>query len=192
MSHFVKANRFMHLTRCVKTLVLLLLVGLGSSALAHATLVLGTLQSVPGVPQPDEPISLVLELADPTGVPVEDAWVLAEFRPEGAPEGEPLGVRFEESAPGRYGAEITLPAAGDWQLLLRDQTFRQEEARATLSFPVGTAAVGDALSFVFPPTATGPRGLATWLVWVIVLPIVAGIVVTVVVLRGSREEVETA
>ena len=82
-----------------------LLVGLGSSVLAHATIVFGTLESVPSTLQAGEPFSLVMALNDPTGVPVEDAWVLAEFRPEGASEGsEPVSVRFEETEPGTYEA----------------------------------------------------------------------------------------
>lgn len=176
-----------------KVVTLLLFAWLGSSVLAHATLVLGAFQSDPVVPQAGEPFTLMLALEDPTEVPVEDAWVLAEFRPEGASEGsEPISVRFEETVPGRYETEVTLPNDGDWQLLLRDQTFRQEEARAELAFPVGREVDSESLFFVFPPTATGSQGLATWLIWVIILPIAAGIIVTVVVLRQARkEEAET-
>ena len=86
---------------------------------------------------------------------------------------------------------LTLPDTGDWQLLLRDQTFRQEEAKAELSFPVGTGDGGAVLDFVFPPTDTG-QSVATWLVWVVALPVVAGIIVTVVVLRRGEQEGEVA
>ena len=170
--------------------MLLLFAWFGSSALAHATIVLGSLTSEPGVPQPDTPLTLVIELTDPAQLPVEDAWVLAEFRPESASaRSEPLSTRFEESAPGRYKASVTLPEAGDWQLRLRDQTFRQEEATADLSFTVGENASGATLSFLFPPTATGSRTLTTWLLWLIVLPIAAGVLITIVVLRRPADEV---
>lgn len=177
-------------TCCLRCVAILFAVGCGSSACAHATLLLGTLSSVPAVPQPGEPFKLILRLEDPTAVPVEDAWVLAEFRAGAASEqGDPVSVRFEETQPGHYETEVTLPRAGDWQLLLRDQTFRQEEARAELSFPVGAGASGEALPFIFPPTATG-QGLTTWLVWIVVLPVVAGVVVTVAVLRQPANEAE--
>ena len=164
-------------------------------AFAHATLVMGTLTSNPPMPQPGEPLALTLELVDPAQVPVEDALVIAEFRPQGAVEvAEPVSARFEASSlKGVYETEVTLPEAGDWQLVLRDQTFRQEEARATLSFPVGIGGAQEPLSFIFPPTATGPRNLSIWLLWVLVLPLVAGVVVTVVVLRSgnaSQQKVE--
>ena len=43
----------------------------------------------------------------------------------------------------------------------------------------------EGLSFVFPPTATGPQGLRTWLLWLVGLPLLAGLAVTVLVLtRG--------
>ena len=189
-----RACSYRKLTFYLRVVAFLFLIGLGSSALAHATIVFGTLQSEPAVPQPGEPVNLTLQLQDPTEVPVEDAWVLAEFRPEGAPEeSEPVSVRFEEAAPGRYEAEVALPKTGTWQLLLRDQTFRQEEAQAELDFPVGTEGGGDVLSFIFPPTATGQQGVATWLVWLVALPVVAGVVVTVLVLRRSPgEEAEAA
>ena len=177
-----------HLGIALKLLVLLS-VGVSSIALAHATVVFGTLQT-DTVPLPGEPIRLSMILEDPTEVPVEDAWVLAELRPQGAQEAEPVSARFEESDPGVYWAEFTLPEAGEWQLLLRDQTFRQEEAEADLTFPVGTGD-GEEIVFLFPPTATGQSNLMTWLVWLIALPLAAGLIVTVVVLRrGNSEDAE--
>jgi hypothetical protein len=157
---------------------------------AHATLVLGTLASDPATPRPDEPFMLSLELVDPTQVPVEDAWVLSEFRPQGAPEGtEPIEVRFEESqTAGLYQAQVTLPERGNYALLLRDQTYRQEEAQATLTFPVGRTSA-EPLRFVFPPTATGPQGLTTWLLWLIGLPLLAALIVTVLVLSRPQRNV---
>ena len=164
---------------------------LGAVASAHATLVLGTLQSEPGVPQAGESFSLTLELADPMEVPVEDAWVLAEFRSEGAPEdAAPITTRFEETeVAGVYRTQVTLPQEGTYTLLLRDQTFRQEEARATLTFEVGRGTALEEDSFVFPPTATGSN-LTTWLLWLIGLPLAAALVVTVIVLTGGGAQAE--
>lgn len=161
-----------------------------SAASAHATLVLGALRSDPAAPRPGAAFSLTLDLVDPTQVPVEDAWVLAEFRPQGAPAGtEPVATRFEETeTAGVYRAQISLPKRGAYTLLLRDQTYRQEEAQAELSFRVGRPTPPEGLSFVFPPTATGPQGLRTWLLWLVGLPLLAGVGVTVLVLtRGPGD-----
>lgn len=161
---------------------------LTGAALAHATLVFGTLTSTPATPRPGEPFTVRLELADPAGTPVEDAVVLAEFRQQ--PDDEPVRAPFIESeTPGRYETTLTLPEPGGYHLLLRDQTFRQEEARAELEvalgdgplFPEGKDAV------VFPPTATGPADLGTWLIWLIAVPLAAGVVVTVLVLRRPSQ-----
>ena len=162
-------------------------------ALAHATIVFGSVTSEPVPPLPNTPIQLTLELVDPTQVPVEDAWVLAEFREEGAPKTtQPVTTRFEESdTRGIYRAEVTLPEAGVWQLLLRDQTFRQEEAQASLTFLVGQENDPDDLSFIFPPTATGPANLTTWLIWLVVVPLIAAGVVTAIVLTRPPNNAET-
>ena len=166
---------------------------LGAAAFAHATLVLGTLRSDPAVPRPGEPFSLTLELVDPTRVPVEDASVLAEFRQQGAPEGSrPVSTRFEESGTaGVYRAQVTLQERGVYTLLLRDQTYRQEEAQAELTLNVGQRTDPEGLSFIFPPTATGPQSLTTWLVWLIGLPLVAAVVVTVLVLTRGHDSGST-
>lgn len=165
----------------------------GAAAFAHATLVLGTLSSDPAAPRPGEPFAITVELVDPTQVPVEDAWVLAEFRQQGAPaESEPVTARLEEgNTPGVYQAQVTLPERGAYALLLRDQTFRQEEAQAELTFNVGSGTSPENLSFVFPPTATGPQSLTVWLAWLIGLPLSAAIIVTVLVLRRGEAH-ETA
>ncbi len=160
-----------------------------SAVLAHATLVLGTVSSTPATPQLGEDFTLSLTLEDPIGVAVEDAVVYAEFRPPGAPlESEPArNVRLEEISAGAYSATLSLPNAGEWNLFLRDQTFRQEEATASLVFGVG-AQTASSQSFVFPPTATGPTNIWTWLGWLIGLPVIAAVVVTVLVLTGGKKE----
>ena len=94
---------------------------------------------------------------------------------------------FGEIEPGVYRSSLPLPDGGDYEALMRDRTFRQEEARVTLPLTVGDAPL-EAVRFVFPPTAIGPnRSITTWLIWLIGLPVVAGIVVTVLVLTGGRK-----
>lgn len=164
------------------TVVVLSLSALGS---AHATLVLGTLTTQPAPRQPGTPFRLTLKLLDLTQIPVEDALVIAEFRHPASQE--PVIVRLSELiAPGSYGAELTLPRRGTYRLLLRDQTYRQEEAQAELDFVVGESKV-QPLEFVFPPTATG-NNVWTWIVFLVGIPAAAGVVVTVLVLWRDREE----
>jgi hypothetical protein len=155
-----------------------------SLALAHATIVFGTVTSDPAPPTPDAVTTLRLEMVDPVDAPVEDAVVFVEATPPGG--GEPrVSDRFAEPEPGVYRTELVLDAPGAWTLLFRDQTFRQEEARATLQVTVGAGGTDEPLSFLFPPTATGPQGIGTWLLWLIGLPVAAGAIVTIMVLRGG-------
>lgn len=86
---------------------------------------------------------------------------------------------------------MTLPEEGIYQLVLRDQTFQQEEARATLEFVLGSD-MPSSIAFIFPPTQTGSSNLSTWLIYVIGIPVVAGIVVTILVLRATKPVVEEA
>ncbi len=173
--------------RVLRAAVAAALVALAGAALAHATLVFGTVSTEPAPPRAAEPFDVVLEMRDPVDAPVEDAVVFVEASaPSGVPRVE--SDRFTEVAPGLYRSELTLSEPGAWTLLFRDQTFRQEEAQATVTLQVGADGSDERLSFIFPPTATGPTNLATWLVWLIGLPLVAGAVVTVIVLRGGRDE----
>ena len=168
-----------------------LLMSLIGLALAHATLVLGTVESSPALPAAGEPFTLSLGLEDVTELPVEDAFVLAEFRPqEGEGDSaEPITAEFEEAGTGTYIATATLPEPGPYTLRLRDQTFRQEEAVAELTFHVGEGEANE-LSFVFPPTETGSQNPWLWIL-ALGLPILAAAVVTAVVLLRT-EEPETA
>jgi hypothetical protein len=159
----------------------------GGAALAHATLVFGTVTTEPAPPPAGEPFALRIEMRDPVDAPVEDAIVFVEARPEEG--GEMIASdRFAEPEAGVYRTDLVLPEPGPWTLLFRDQTYRQEEAQATVTLAVGPDAVTEPVSFIFPPTATGPTNLATWLAWLIGLPLVAGAVVTVIVLRSGRPE----
>ena len=177
------------------TLISVFILSFGSLAKAHATIVLGTLSTEPAVLTTAEPFMLKIDMVDPSQVPVEDAWVMAEFRSEGAAKNsEPITIRFEESSEqaGLYLAELSLEQEGAWQLLLRDQTYRQEEATANLTFTLAEGEAFEDMQFIFPPTATGSNLLRRWLIWIIALPILTGVIVTVLVLRQARPEDEDA
>lgn len=165
-----------------------------SPAAAHATLVLGRFSVSPAAPAAGQQLTLELGLEDPTQVPIQDAVVFAELRPTADGSAEPVRGEFTESAtPGVYRATVTLPRAGDYQVLLRDQTYRQEEADATLEAPLQIGDSNAVQNFNFPPTATGAAGWRTWLLWLVGLPIVAAVLVTVLVLtRGESEKPQQA
>lgn len=175
-------------------LVLVLLVG---AAHAHATLVFGTVRVEPDPPPPGTAFTLTLTLEDPALAPVEDAIVFVEARPMPAagealpsPSTEapalPPPLRTErliEVAPAVYRAEFALPDGDAYHLLVRDQTFQWEEANASVVLPLLGSPVGE-LPFILPPTQVAPRNLWTWIVWLVGLPLLAGIVVTLLVLRS--------
>ena len=180
-----------------RALLVLALAALLGHATAHATLVFGELAFAPDPVVPGSPFAISMTLEDPTLTPVEDAIVSLEFRPidEGAApppaDGEvppPLrDVRLVETSPAVYTAEVELPDPGRYQVRVRDRTFQWEEATASLVVVVDERPLG-ALPFVLPPTQVGPRGLTTWLLWLIGVPLVAGAVVTVLVLTSNRSD----
>lgn len=173
--YYVQANRFLHMG------ILFIFISL-NFVYAHAFIVTGDLITIPSPVKASEPFILQLDMHDPNLVPVEDAVVLAEFSKEGQ---QPLQFSFTQIEPGLYNADVTLPAEGTYTLLLRDQTYAAEEAKATLLFTLGSS---DSISFIFPPTRTTSNNLQTWLIWVVGLPVLAGIVVTVLVLRTTKQE----
>jgi len=158
-----------------------------NTAAAHATLVLGQLEVIPARPTAASPFNLQLTLTDPTQVPVQDALILAELRPAGQPNADPIRTDFAETDAGVYRAETELPRAGAYKVVLRDQTYRQEEATTPLETPLRVGAPNEAQGFVFPPTATGAAGWRAWLLWLVGLPVVAALLVTVLVLTRGAE-----
>ena len=173
------------------TLFILILLGLTGThtAAAHATIVLGHFEVAPARPAAGAPVTLRLRLEDPTQIPIQDAVVFAELRPVQNPAAEPVRAEFAETdTAGVYEGTVALPQPGPYRILLRDQTYRQEEANAALSGPLRVGGANPAQDFNFPPTATGSAGWRTWLLWLIGLPIVAALLVTVLVLtRGDGE-----
>jgi hypothetical protein len=168
------------------------------AALAHATLVFGEATVTPDPPVAGAPFELALTLEDPSLTPVEDAIVLVEVRPFGqgaavdrtAANGEPTpplaAEQLTEGDDVVYRTRLVLPAEGSYQVLVRDQTFAWEEATATVVLDLSGEAVGR-LPFILPPTQVGPRSLWTWLLWLIGLPLIAGAVVTVLVLTSAKK-----
>jgi hypothetical protein len=179
----------------LRTALATLIVAWLGVATAHATLVFGELTVIPDPPEPGSPVELVVTLEDPSVTPIEDAVVALEFRrlaevaaetSVGATETAPLrSVNLVETSPAVYTGDVTLPDTGAYQVRVRDNTFAAEEATAAFVLELDDRPVG-ALPFILPPTQVGPQGLATWLLWLIGVPVVAGVVVTVLVLSSPK------
>jgi hypothetical protein len=179
-------------------------------ALAHATLVFGTLNTVPNPPEAESGFLLQLQMMDPVRTPIENAVVYAEFGPpdamaehadldagthallhEGGTDAAADFERFTfaETGPGgNYEVFVQLPADGEYLLMMRDQTYPKEDAVALVEFRAGGSQPLEEKLFVFPPTDIGTATLSTWLIWLIALPLVAAGVVTVLVLAGGKKE----
>lgn len=187
-------------------LALSLLLALAGICAAHATLVIGSLQVTPDPPIAAEPTVVTITLKDPLLVPVEKALVRVQFRhltsdgpamPESVTGSEAVEFLatstelssdyFPEPSPGTYEATITAPASGPYTVSIRDTTFRNEEAIANIELLVGDTPNGT-VAFVLPPTPTAPRSLSTWLIWIVGIPLLAGVLITVLVLRQGQEE----
>jgi hypothetical protein len=183
------------MNRGARAALLVAAMALLGAAAAHATLVFGELTLTPDPATAGAPLSVTVTLEDPSLTPVEDAIVTLEFRTldDGAAPLPTDGtyppalrtVRLVETDPAVYTADLDLPAAGSYQVRVRDNTYQYEEANASVVLAIDGRPLG-ALPFVLPPTQVGPRGLATWLLWLIGVPLVAGAVVTVLVLTSNR------
>ena len=186
------------MTRPLRLASALLACLVAGAALAHATLVFGVVTVAPDPPVPGAPFELTLRLEDPGLTPVEDAVVTVELRAIPA-EGLPVpstealhlppplvSTRLVETGPAVYRASLTLAAPDRYHLLVRDQTYPWEEAHASVVLPLAGETVGE-LPFILPPTQVAPRSLWTWLLWLIGLPLVAGAVVTVLVLTSAKK-----
>ncbi len=189
--------------------LLIILLALIQAAGAHATLVIGNLQFSPDPPLPGAQLEIRLQLEDTLLTPVEKAHVRVELRDvdvgeRGVPasavgseaaeflSSEPVvsSGRFSEApVKGTYLGRITAPAAGAYTLSVRDTTFMDEEAIANVALVVGGAPNG-VIDFVLPPTPVGPKSLSTWLVWLVGLPLLVGVITTLLVLRRAPSEGE--
>ena len=177
-------------TISLATLLMVIFFGLAAQfASAHATLVLGNVTIDPNPPVLNEKVRLTVIMTDPILVPIEDAILKAELT--SSVSNDTIAIElFENEVPGIYLGALTFTSPGVYSLLLRDQTFRQEEASATLELTIGTGEPIEPITFVFPPTATSSRTISTWLIWLVGIPTIVALIVTAVVVFTNRRPEE--
>jgi len=178
-----------------------------SLAQAHGSLVLGAVSLSPDPPVPGEALTISVVLATSGNAPVEGAKLAGELTATAAAEADaastgtstttgtpttmvpaiPVPLREFPEPYGTYRARITAPAAGRYTLKVVDHTYPKESTSASVVLQVGGPAANGALDFTFPPTNV-PRSLVSWLLWLVGLPLAAGIVVTVLMMRSKRGE----
>jgi len=162
-------------------------------ALAHGTFIRGSVTVVPDPPSPGRPMVLTVDLANPSNSPVEGAKLVAELTPKAATVG--AGARTfplqEYKEPyGTYRAQFTAPPAGSYTLSVHDRTEPGEDTTATVPLRVGGNVANGTLGFTLAGAAGGSGGPGSWLLWLIVVPVAAGLAVTVLVWRSRSREAE--
>lgn len=159
-------------------------------ALAHGTVVLGSVTANPDPPHPGASLILTVDLAKLSKAPVEGAKLEGSLRPASQPDAAatPLAFREYPEPYGTYRARLEAPAAGRYTLTVRDRTYPKEDIRASVTLQVGGAQPNGSLDFTFPPARGGQRSVVRWLLWLVGLPLLAGVVVTLLVLRSKNEE----
>lgn len=154
---------------------------------AHPLEILGTLRSDPVTPALGVPFILELSLKNADRFPIESARVQAEFYRENASQAS-AAIRTDfkmTGTPGIYRTKLRLLEVGPWTVKLRERTFTHEDAAVEVDFGLRPARNPTAWEFIFAPPS--PPTLGTWLLWVVVVPLLAGAVVTASVFGHSKK-----
>ncbi len=186
----MKQNLTLAQTKILKITLVMAVIASLAIALAHATIVIVTLTIDPLTPKVNEPFQFSVFLETPLQVPVEDAILILEAKPKDGVTTEVTRIQLAEDAesPGTYRGELTPNKEGPWDFFFRDQTYKAEEANQHIEVLVGEENFAD-IEFIFPPTAIqSSNSWRTWLIWLVGLPLVAAIILTVFVLTKSTNE----
>ncbi len=186
----MKQNLTLAQTKILKITLVMAVIASLAIALAHATIVIVTLTIDPLTPKVNEPFQFSVFLETPLQVPVEDAILILEAKPKDGVTTEVTRIQLTEDAesPGTYRGELTPNKEGPWDFFFRDQTYKAEEANQHIEVLVGEENFAD-IEFIFPPTAIqSSNSWRTWLIWLVGLPLVAAIILTVFVLTKSTNE----
>lgn len=190
-------------------LLISLVVATLSWVAAHPMVVIGHLAIEPNPPEPGAEVHVDILLEEQTQKPVPDAIMFMEFRliPPNYDLNDPdripildlpifykTDLPLEEYAEARYRITFPVPDKGSYYLTIRDRTYPAEDAIATIEFETGREKpyTDKELLFILPPTDITPAKLSTWIAWLIAIPLLAGVVVTVLVLRTAKPEEDAA
>lgn len=176
--------------RLQSTLAALLLLG---TVFGHQELLFARLTTQPPQPQPGEPFELLVTLSDSSDRQVGGAQLVALLADADAAEPDRTGSGQAALAPGvtlrnepgtgRYRGSARARPAGDYRLELVELTNDQPEASASTTLTIGGGSPVD-VELVLPPS--NENGLGAWLLWLLGLPLLAGLLVAVLVFTGRR------
>ncbi len=187
-------------------------------AWAHGNLVRGSVTVAPDPPRPGQAMVITVDLAKTNDSPVEGATLTAELTtaqnsapPAGAvasggsaatapatsaagtggaaaPRGQSFPLQEYREPYGTYRAQLTAPPAGRYTLTVHDRTQPGEDSVAQLPLRIGGNMANGSRGFTFAGAAGGSNSLRSWLLWLVALPLVVGVVVTVLVRRSAALE----
>lgn len=170
-------------------------------ASAHQSLLFAHVTTRPAMPVAGEAFELRVHLTDSSHREVSDVNLVAQVDDdaetavdEQAEDGtlpdralalaEPL---IAEPGSGEYRGRIAARPQGVYRLTLVEVVDGESESSAAGNLGVGGSSAVD-LQLLLPPSGEG--GLGTWLVWLVGLPLLAGLLVTVLVLTGRTQAEE--
>lgn len=164
-------------------------------AQAHEELLFAQISSSPPAPVANEPFELQVRLTESSGRPVTDVNLVASLREsveesadETAAQGEISGgIRLRAAAAGNYTGRMDAVAEGVYQLSLVEVVGGRTEASGSVLVEIGSDNPLEG-ELLLPPS--GGSGFGSWLVWLVGLPLLAGLLVTLLVFtgRGGNEE----
>lgn len=162
-------------------------------ALAHGTVIRGSVTIEPDPPKPDQPMVLTVDLARTSNAPVEGATLVAELTAKAAKLGtgaRTIPLQEYKEPYGTYRAQFAAPAAGSYTLTVHDRTDPGEDTIASVPLRVGGNVANGTLGFTLAGAPGSSGGLGTWLLWLIAVPVAAGAVVTILVRRSRPDAAE--
>ena len=166
---------------------------------AHPVLLFGRVSTDPADAPAGQPVRVTVQLTDSArqevpGLDMEIRLFDPETDPEalaavGASEesGLPVLARVaitDEDDNGVYHGELPELAAGSYPFRLVELVDEEVESNSSGVLPVGAGEPID-MDLILPPVAAG---VGTWLIWLVGLPLLAGVLVTVLVLSGKGKE----
>lgn len=183
--------------RPVRFWALLLAVLLWSGlAHAHQELLFAHVSSSPPAPVAGEEFQLRVRLSESSGQPITGVVLVALLREPGEATGDEKpgpdeissGVSLRPGAEaGTYRGRMGAKPEGVYRLTLVEVVEGRAEASGSGSIEIGGA---DPLEeeLLLPPS--GGSALGSWLVWLVGLPLLAGLLVTLLVFTGRRSDEE--